>query len=71
MPKFFAIAGSGWAVLGVVSVMTMSRRLRDDPGGMAAFGLFLNWVLFIVPGLMVAAAALFVMRRRRRRARYL
>jgi hypothetical protein len=68
MPKLMAIAGLGWTALGVVSLIAMSINLRDDPGGMAAFGLMLNYVLFIVPGLLVTGIALIVIWRRSRRA---
>ena len=69
MAKLFAVLGLGWAALGVVSLISMSRRLQDDQGGMAAFGLLLNYVIFIVPGLIVAGLAALVIWRRRRRAR--
>jgi hypothetical protein len=68
MLKLIAVAGLAWAALGVGGFVAMSVQLRDDPGGMAAFGLLLNFVLFIVPGLIVTGIALIVMWRRRRRA---
>ena len=67
MAKILVALGLGWATLGVISLVTMSARLKDDSGGMAAFGLLLNYVIFIVPGLVVAIVAGLIVWRRSRR----
>lgn len=70
MAKLFAIGGIGWATFGVISLVTMSRQLANDPGGMAAFGLLLDWIVFIIPGSVVAIlAGIMIWRRNRKRRR--
>jgi hypothetical protein len=70
MGTVLVICGMGWAAIGTahlikISLLTGANAPSD---GMAAFGLLIDVVVFIVPGLIAAVIGL-VLRRRARRAK--
>ncbi len=64
------IAGLCWAFIGAAHLIgiSMMSRANAPSDGMAAFGLLLDMVLFMVPGL-IAACVGEVIRRRAKRAK--
>ncbi len=70
MGTVLAICGLGWALIGAahlvrISLLTGANAPSD---GMAAFGLLLDVVVFIIPGLILAVIGA-VLRHRARRAK--
>ena len=51
MPKIFQVVGLIWAIIGALNLVMMPWTTSSS--GVLTFGLIFNFVLFILPGLIV------------------
>lgn len=60
------IIGGGWAILGALNILGMFGK--TDSGGVLAFGLIFNFLVFVAPGLVLAGIGALLKKRATERA---